>query len=333
MQWVFKNTAFSRSVEGDRPLVAKHFWGPRSSPGWCGPGGLAGVVCCHGRFLWHMRHHAQAQRRKRWIHGWANRGEACNSLQLSPTDLEAMAKRISAVQPSGEEVVLEVKPDTRVQELKQQIKERQVWDELTCKTTGVEIVVGDHQFLANDAKVLDAVSPDTTVSVVFRSNAVRCSNQDAITSLGGVIDSELLLAVEIPSDETKISDKAFAGCDTLARVTIPDSVTHIGEFAFAECSSLENLTIPDSVTHIGVCAFAECSSLVSLTIPNSVTHLGDGAFQDCSSLVNLTIPNSVTRIGRGAFMDCSDLASLTIPDTDGLFIQQCRWHRPCVRLL
>ena len=225
-------------------------------------------------------------------------------------------QRISALQPSGDVMVLEVTPEMTGKELKQQIKERKPWDELTRRTTGVEVILGDSHLLASDATVLEAgIAEDTVVSVVFKPNKVICSNKDAIASLGGIVDSELLLVVEIPDDDTQIHDKSFEGCRTLAKVTIPDTVTHIGNSAFAWCGSLVDLTISDSVTHIGDGAFRDCSSLASLIIPDSVTHIGAGAFFGCSSLVNLTIPNSLTDIGDYAFADCSSLASLTIPNS------------------
>ena len=110
----------------------------------------------------------------------------------------------------------------------------------------MEIIVGDNHLLANDAKVLDAgIAEDTLLSVVFKPNIAICSNKDAIASLGRIVDSELLLVVEIPNDETHIRANAFTRCHTLVKLTIPDSVTHIGNSAFKDCSSLRNLTIPD----------------------------------------------------------------------------------------
>ena len=224
-------------------------------------------------------------------------------------------QRISARQPNGEVMVLEVTLETTGKELKRQIKERQPWDELTHSTTGVEIIVGDNQLLANDAKVLEAgIAEDSAVTVVFKPNKVICSNEDAIASLGGIVDFELLLVVEIPNDETQIHECAFRHCDRLAKLIIPESVTHIGHRAFLDCISLVDLTIPNSVTHIGNYSFASCSSLANLTIPDFVTHIGTCAFQHCSSLVHLTIPNSVTHIGDCDFASCASLANLTIPN-------------------
>ena len=242
-----------------------------------------------------------------------------------PSKFKAMAKRISAVQPNGEILVLEVTPETTGRLLKQQIKDGQHWDELTRCTTSVEIIVGENHFLANDAKVLDAgIAEDTVFTVVFKPNKVICSNKDTITSLGGMVDLQLLLVVEIPHDETQICESAFNRCGTLAHLIIPDSVTRIEDGAFRCSSSLVNLTIPDSVTHIGDAAFADCSALVNLTIPESVTRIEDDAFMGCASLVNLTILSSVEHIGGYAFADCISLVNLTIPDSvtrieDGAF--------------
>ena len=118
--------------------------------------------------------------------------------------------RVSFLQPSGEVIVLEVTPEMTGWALKQQIKLRQPWDELTRGTTSAEIVLEDNQLLANAATVLDAgIAEDTALSIVFKPNVVICSSKDAIASLGGIIDSELLLVVEIPSDETQVHGRAF----------------------------------------------------------------------------------------------------------------------------
>ena len=52
-----------------------------------------------------------------------------------------MAMRVSFQQPSGEVMVLEVTPEMTGWALKQQIKLRQPWDELTRGTTSAEIVL------------------------------------------------------------------------------------------------------------------------------------------------------------------------------------------------
>ena len=173
------------------------------------------------------------------------------------TSFGVMAKRFSAVQPNGEILVLEVTPETTGRLLKQQIKDGQCWDELTRRTTSVEIIVGDSQLLADDAKVLDAgIAEDSALTVVFKQNKVICSDQHAIASLGGIVDSQLFLAVEIPHGEIQILQDAFAGCYKLANLTVPDTVTHIGERAFRWCTSLAELDHPKlSDLYWGFCLF------------------------------------------------------------------------------
>lgn len=53
-----------------------------------------------------------------------------------------MAMKVSFLQLTGEVMVVEVLPDTTSRELKEQIKECQHWNELTLRTTQVDIVVG-----------------------------------------------------------------------------------------------------------------------------------------------------------------------------------------------
>ncbi|CAK9095697.1 unnamed protein product [Durusdinium trenchii] len=238
-----------------------------------------------------------------------------------------MAMEVSFRQLNGEAMILEVMPDMTGRELKARIKECQLWDdELTRKTTRVDIVVGASRMLKNDETAAGAgLSPESEATVILRQNTVTCSNKRELAQLADNQNgtrpksdrrhSESLFVVQITNGVTAIVQEAFWGCNLLASVTIPNSVTHIGSRAFADCSSLASVTIPDSVMEIGEAAFAGCSSLASVTIPSSVTQIGSNAFGKCSSLASVTIPDSVTQIGNGAFEECSSLASVTIPDS------------------
>ena len=154
---------------------------------------------------------------------------------------------------------------------------------------------------------LECLSP----SFVYENNILFNKDKSRIISFR----NQNLTSYVIPNNVTRIGDRAFSFCSSLAEVVIPNSVTRIGDSAFEGCSSLAEVIIPDSITGIGDRAFSFCSSLAEVIIPNSVTNIGKGAFQLCSSLAEVVIPNSVTRIGDYAFSSCSSLAEVVIPNS------------------
>lgn len=109
-------------------------------------------------------------------------------------------------QLKGERFVLEVVPEITDRELKQQIKECLTWDnELTCRTTAVELVAEDGQMLLNDETIADVgLSPDSDVRVIFKENSVTCSHTGELTALDHQIDLEPLIALEIPENVTEL---------------------------------------------------------------------------------------------------------------------------------
>lgn len=273
--------------------------------------------------------------------------EACRFLRVLRNHRHM---EVSFVELNGEMFSLEVDPEMTGWELKLQLKDRQVWeDEITRKTTRVEIVLGDSELLENDETVAGAWADraDSLATVVLKENRVICSNKDAFAEFGSQIDLGSFMVVEIPKNLTEIIPSAFhkccnlaklviadsvthigagafEGCSALVGVTVPNSVTQIGDRAFANCSSLSSVVIPDSVTQIGRAAFTGCSSLASVRIPDSMTHIEDLVFDGCISLESVIIPNTVTWIGAYAFRDCRSLISLIIPDSvtrigDGAF--------------
>lgn len=61
-----------------------------------------------------------------------------------PKRWSSAAMRLWALQANGEAICLEVRAKMKGRELKKLIKEqKRTWDEFTCKTTVVEIVVGE----------------------------------------------------------------------------------------------------------------------------------------------------------------------------------------------
>ena len=175
-----------------------------------------------------------------------------------------MSMRISVEQLNGETLVLEVTPEMRMREVKQQIKDMQTWeDELSRDTTFVEVIFGNKK-LGHDETVAEVgLSEDSVVTGLLRQNIARCSSKGGI---GPDIDPETLVIVEIPDSETEVGKSAFAFSKGVAKVIIPSSVSHIRDFAFQWCGALRVVTIPDSVTHIGWAAFHGCSQL-TMTAP------------------------------------------------------------------
>ena len=203
-----------------------------------------------------------------------------------------MSMRILVEQLNGEVLVLEVTPEMKMREVKQQMKGTHAWeDELSRDMTFVELIFGDRK-LGNDETVAEVgLSADSIVTAVFKQNVARCSHNGGF---GPDIDLETLVIVEIPDSETEIGDDAFGGCAAVAYVTIPTSARRIGQRAFAGCSALRHVTIPDSVTHIESFAFRGCASLTSVTIPDSVTRIGSHAFDFCRHLT-LRAPGRLLR--------------------------------------
>ncbi|CAJ1462150.1 unnamed protein product [Effrenium voratum] len=159
-----------------------------------------------------------------------------------------MAMRVSFWQLNGEATVLEVMPDITGRELKERIKESQLWDdELTRKTTRVDILVGSRWLMTDETAADAGLSPASDVTVVFKQNAVACSQKREFDQFGDELDLHSMFVIEIPSSATEIAEHAFGQCHRLARVSIPGSVTQIGNGAFEECRSLASVTIPDSV--------------------------------------------------------------------------------------
>ena len=172
--------------------------------------------------------------------------------------------RISVEQLNGEVLVLEVTPEMKMREVKQQIKGMHAWkDELGRDTTFVELIFGDRK-LGNEETVAEVgLSEDSVATAILRQNVARCSNK---RGFGPDIDPETLVIVEIPASEVEVGETAFGFCNDVAKVTIPSSVTRIRDFAFQWCGALRIVTIPDSVTHVGWAAFHGCSQL-TLTAP------------------------------------------------------------------
>ena len=121
--------------------------------------------------------------------------------------------------------------------------------------------------------------------------------------------------ITFDGEVTKIPERAFHQCSTLASITIPETVTSLGRYSFYGCSNLQSITIPKAVTSLGNHCFDNCSSLNSLTIPESVTSMAEYCFYQCSNLVSIAIYGDITEFSRGCFSGCSSLSSINLPQS------------------
>ena len=92
--------------------------------------------------------------------------------------LTALSMRISVEQLNGKTLVLEVTPEMRMREVKQQIKDMHEWeDELSRDTTVVEVIF-DNKKLGNDETVAQVgLSADSVLTGLFRQNIARYTNK------------------------------------------------------------------------------------------------------------------------------------------------------------
>lgn len=107
-----------------------------------------------------------------------------------------------------------------------------------------------------------------------------------------MLPKELRATVEsviIPEGVAIIAERAFEGCDALAKVTFPSTLTTISSRAFCECENLEDFTLPASVREIGPHAFTMCAKLRLLALP-CVEYVCYNAFRFCHHLM-LILPD------------------------------------------
>ena len=114
---------------------------------------------------------------------------------------------------------------------------------------------------------------------------------------------------------TKISDGAFAGCESLAELDIPESIKELGEEAFKGCSALQNLTLHKGIEEIGDSAFEDCVSLRQAFIPGTVKNVGYHAFLGCSKLESIEFEYGVESIDVSEWADLPCLEKVISPST------------------
>ena len=192
-----------------------------------------------------------------------------------------------------------------------------------------------------------AVSAAETYVTGYYTYKIYENGEAWITKYDGPESSVIVPSILDGHKVTRIGERAFQRCKSIAKVYIPYSIKQIDETPFPECDSLaeiivdENNTnfdsrnnchaiietktntlvagckttvIPDTVEAIGLCAFYRCTLLTDIVIPESVKRIESTAFSTCTSLKRIIIPDSVIQIGGFAFYGCTSLGSIEISD-------------------
>lgn len=148
----------------------------------------------------------------------------------------------------------------------------------------------------------------------------------------------------IPTGVSKISSKAFDGCDSLFTIDVPSTISEFDYFTFSYCKSvhrftgdfatadgqmlvfhneliaivpgIENAIIPEGVTYISD-VFWFNDNIKTIIIPSSVKRIKRYAFRDCPSLsfVYFESPGELEIIEDGTFETCKSLTYISLPSS------------------
>lgn len=119
--------------------------------------------------------------------------------------------------------------------------------------------------------------------------------------------------IQILSDVTSITDRAFMSFAVLEKVTFSEGLQNIGEYAFAKCYELKNIQFPNTLKHIANCAFQYNTSLKKVVLPDSVDTFAFAVFFGCVLLENIVLPkNSGVDVLDNSFWD-TGITAITLP--------------------
>lgn len=144
--------------------------------------------------------------------------------------------------------------------------------------------------------------------------------------------SPALAEVEIKA-VTRMGERVFALCPSLATVTFGDKATTTGSYTFAASysyysylgerveevdSSLTSVTLGGGIKAIGNGAFYYCDKLTSVDLKNAV-EVGNRSFGGCAALSTVTGIDKVTAFGYESFAGCAALTSLDLASAKSIY--------------
>lgn len=176
-----------------------------------------------------------------------------------------------------------------------------------------------------------------TGSIGLKFENLSDSNDCAVTGIGTCTDTEVYIPAFSPSGKkvSKISGRAFMGCNDITAIHIPKYVESIELQAFYKANNLSVVYINSDLLRasandisalntpsikkvifggriVGKYLLSGCTNVTEVEIKNGVTYIGERAFYNCSALTSIIIPDSITKIHWGAFYNCRGLTSVTI---------------------
>ncbi len=165
-------------------------------------------------------------------------------------------------------------------------------------------------------------------------------------------NNQLITAIEVPNDVTKISAWLFKGYEKLEKVILHNGVTEIDVAAFEYCTSLTDIVISDGLKIIGMSAFYGCSLLTEISIPKSVESVYSNAFDgtgisgntenwedgylyigdwliDVKSTVgsNLNVKDGTIGIAADSLDECYTIEEITVPSSTEHIGYNYRYNR------
>ena len=164
----------------------------------------------------------------------------------------------------------------------------------------------------------DIVDSDSAATALF--NGTKFSSivvGDDVTTIGSYAfaDVATIEQLSLGAKVQHIGNRAFSGCNALARVEMPASVTTIGVGVFENCTSLGSVVLSNGIDVISDAAFAGCTQLIGVVTPASATTIGKDAFKGCASLAYCIMPAGVESIGDSAFYGCTAIREVNMPSS------------------
>ena len=162
----------------------------------------------------------------------------------------------------------------------------------------------DYEPVALHKMVISGKNPNSDMLIMYKTVLEKYYGENAEND------------VVIPENITKISYRAFEGCESIRSITLPEGLIEIGTGAFKDCKNLQEVTIlSHKLKYIGQEAFMGCSSLTDFfMVENELTCLDRNLFNGCESLKEFSVPEGVREISRGAFCH-SGLRTIQLPSS------------------